>query len=233
MIYIYDEELNNTEIIDGLNVIILSPSFCWFKELELPTKSLSKAKKIADHMLSDRPEKYVDIAISKDNNKFKIYCYERKTIENIVKKLGKTNCKVYFVYELTDDLALLFNNDLLVEFLSSNKTLIKNKKPILKLNPNETKSTALLLSINIIFAMTIIMYSLNQYSTLSQIQTQSQNIKKDDKSNYEINSFIKTSKVMQKKSNKLKESLNLILKDKKNIELIEYKKNKFIVKESH
>jgi len=137
MIYIYGEEIDdNVKIIDDLDVVVLSPSFCWFKELELPSKSLSKAKKIADHILSDRPKEYIDIVIKKDNDKFKVYCYDKKAVENIVKRLGKIQSKIFFAYELIDDLSLLFNNDKLVEFLKSSKQVLKNKKPLLKLNPN-------------------------------------------------------------------------------------------------
>ena len=226
MIYINGKDENSFVNIDnGLDIVVFAPSFCWFKTLEIPTKNINKAKKIADHMLADRPSQYTDLLLQKNDEQFKVYCYDKQEIEDIFKKLNKPNIKVYFAYELTDNLLYLIDDNSFVDFLKSLKDI--KPKPILKLNPNRNKNSNILIATNIFLFASIVLYSLTQYSMISKIEQKINNIKDDGKSGYEIKSLIKTYKSKEKKSNKLKKSLSDILKKEKNLALIEYKKGKF------
>ena len=176
-------------------------------------------------MLADRPSQYTDLLLQKNDEQFKVYCYDKQEIEDIFKKLNKPNIKVYFAYELTDNLLYLIDDNSFVDFLKSLKDI--KPKPILKLNPNRNKNSNILIATNIFLFVSIVLYSLTQYSMISKIEQKINNIKDDGKSGYEIKSLIKTYKSKEKKSNKLKKSLSDILKKEKNLALIEYKKGKF------
>lgn len=228
MVYITGIEVDDIiEIDDGLEVVILSPSFCWYKLLDMPTKNLTKAKKIADHILSDRPSQYTDIEIVKFEDKFKVYCYNKSQIEDIIKSLGKSYNKVYFAYELTDSLINLIDDNSFLKYLKTINDELQTKKPILRLNINRQNSLKKIVIINIFLFISIIVYALTQLNVLSQIDDEINSLKDDGKSSYELKSSIKSYMSKEKKSKKMKDSLGKLLKKQKNLKLIEYKKGKF------
>ena len=251
MIYIYSHNIEDIVYIDNhLDVVVLSPSFCWFEILELPTSSLSKAKKIADHTMSDRPENYTDISMVKKEGKFYTYAYDGKAIEAILKKINKKNVKIYFAYELLLDTPIIitrtnrsltlipFENTIVecTQCVDESITLtlgeyfikhnLKSIKSVLSLNPNSSKSIALMNSINIVFFLTVLIYGFNQYSTLEQIKEYTNNMNTYDKSIYEIKSLIKTYSNYEKKSSNLKSQLKNSIKNQRELTSIIYKSEK-------
>lgn len=229
MIYIKGTDKNDfIEFNDQYDSIILSPSFCWYKILDIPTNNINKAKKIADHMLSDRIEKYTNVSLKKDDNKFKVYCYNKQEIEYIIKKINRPKCKLYFAYEITDNLNYIINDDKFIEYLKSQKNI--TTKPILNLNLDSSNTTTKLIVLNILLFFSIIVYSLNQYSEIYSIKELENSILKGNKTNYEINSLIKSYKKKQAKSKNMKISLEKILKNNKDLSSIIYYKGKFSIK---
>jgi len=248
MIYIYSHNVEDIVYIDNhLDVVVLSPSFCWFDILDLPTSSINKAKKLANNMMSDRPQNYKDISIVKKDGKFFTYAYDMKAIELILKKINKQNVKIYFAYEL------LLNTPIIITRTNRSLTLIpfentivectrcvdesititlgeyfiknnlKSIKPVLSLNPNSSKSLALMISINIVFTCIALIYGLNQYTTLEQIKDYTTNINTYDKSKYEIKSLIKAYNNYKKESLHLKTQLKNTIKNQKKLTSIIYK----------
>jgi len=233
LVYITGTQIDDIiDIDDSLDIVVLAPSFCWFKVLEIPTKNLRKAKKIADHILGDRPAQYTDIEIVKFEDKFKVYCYNKSQVEDIIKSLGKSYNKVYFAYELTDSLINLIDNNSFLKYFKTIKDELKTKKPILKLNMNRQNSLKKIVMINIFLFISMFIYTLTQFNVLSQIDDKINSLKDDGKSSYELKSSIKSYISKDKKSKNMKDSLTKLLKKQKNLKSIEYKKGKFYTSKS-
>ncbi len=231
MIYITGTKAEDIVKVDnGLDIVVLASSFCWFKSMELPTKSISKAKKIADHMLSDRPNGYDDIEVKKNNNKFDVYCYNKTAIESIIRTLKLADKNIYFTYELTNELMHLIDNNQFLEYAKTLTNKIKNKKPIIKLDIDKDSSTTKVMVINGFLVCAMALYIFTQNSILNQIDKKTKAIKDGGKSGYEIKSSIKSYLSKEKKNIKMKESLSKILKNEKNLGIIEYQKGKYSTK---
>ncbi|RLA84570.1 MAG: hypothetical protein DRG78_01040 [Epsilonproteobacteria bacterium] len=233
MIYVYGSGVDDIVHIDNnMNVVVFSASFCWFKILDIPMKNLNKAKKLANHMLNDRPAEYTDISLQRYEDRYKVYCYNKNEIEDIVKTLDKDESKIYFAYELSDNLLHIVDNTAFVEYLKSSSFDSKNIKPILSLNPNRKQSVYKIATVNVLLGLGICVYSVSQYGVLAKIDESIAGIKIGDKSSYEIKSSIKIYENKDKKSKKLRESLTKILKKNDSLKLIEYKKGTFSTKKT-
>ncbi len=249
MIYIHGKNIDDKIIYDNnLDIVVFSPSFCWFDIIELPTKRISKAKKIAAHIMSNRPEEYKDIEVVKYEDKYKVFCFDKSNIEEILNRIGKINSLVFFAHELNintsisldDNLSLISYSNKIIEYKGECETTttfskyittndVLPSKPILKLNPNKEESKNLMIYINVILFCIVSIYTYTQYSTFKSIQKAQDSIQKDDKSGYEIKSLIRGYEAKKTKSLKMKKSLENILKNNKDLENIEYRKGKFNV----
>ena len=63
------------------DIIILAPSMYWYSHANFPTKSLSKARKLAESLLAERPKSYKDIIVAKTADGYDCYALNLGTIK--------------------------------------------------------------------------------------------------------------------------------------------------------
>jgi hypothetical protein len=222
------------------DVVILSPSLYWFKICTIPTKKYAKAKNIAMHMMSERPEKFSDFILYKKNDLYDAYAYDKAMLKNLLKELGLKNPKVYFANQLhlsdalsIDEQNMLYNfnqrvmqtkitNNKPLESLVENYTkLLDGEKPIKSFVKSDQNQTKMLIGILGLFFLYIVLFSFDKINTLSIINDEFASIKNQDKSFYEMQSLIKRYTKLENKSLKLKKELKNALKSK-NLKSIVY-----------
>ncbi|MDQ7062015.1 MAG: hypothetical protein Q9M43_13230 [Sulfurimonas sp.] len=200
LIYIYSIEKRKVfASVD--DIIILSPAMYWFKLCEIPTKNMNKAKKIAVHMMSNKPSNFNDIALFHEADKYNAYMYDKKSILSLLKDLNLKNPKVYFANQLqiTELIAVdeetnlyKFNDRVIESRATTNKplqnlsshydVLLKNLKPMLSLEKGD-EDLKLVLSISAgVFLLYIMLFAFDKTSTLNSIENEMQNLDTQDRS---------------------------------------------------
>ena len=255
MIYIKSDTIGDVvNIDDTLDVIILSPSLYWFEILELPTKSISKATKLANHILSNRPSSYIDISILKKDDKFEVYAYNKKQIEKIVISLNKKSAKIYFASELPILDTVLVSKDSTIELIPYESTIIeydnsksnknistlsevlqtnknfKKLKPLFSISNNSTKSTIFMILINLCLFLSISIYTFQQYTNIQKIKSDINSIDTEDRSSYEIKALIKKYTKYEDNNIKLKKDLFQTIENNNKFQTIRYQDGKINVK---
>ncbi len=240
LIYVYGD--SSHVVIDGTReaIVIFSPAFYWFKVCEIPTKSISKAKKIASHMLVDKPEDFDELILRKNGVDYSAYSFNKETIDKVIKSLKMKNAKIYFADQLhitqsvaidTHNLLLKFN-DKVVELKivgqkpsttikSTHNILLEDEKPIVEM-VSGSKGKEILFSVCVAMLVIFIgVFSFSKFGILDAIDAQSKELKTGDRSFYEIKSMINRYKKLDKKKRKMKKEFEIAL-SKNGANFIEY-----------
>jgi len=230
LVYIYSETSKAIYHDIEDDVIILSPSMYWFKVCAIPTKNYSKAKKIALHMMSEKPSHFNEIELKRQEKDYHAYTYDKKSVKGIVKGLNLQNPKVYFANQLhlsemvgvdKESFVYSFNERVMqasigehkprLELTESYKELLEGEKPLSGFEKQTQKTNILSVSIVALFLLYIILFSIDKLQTISSIDEQLASMK-TERSFYEIKSLIKKYKKLEKSSQKIKKDLTDALK---------------------
>jgi len=232
LVYVYSLE-KIKKFANVNDIVVLSPAMYWFSVCEIPTKNMTKAKKIAMHMMSNKPDNFSDIALFYKTDAYHAYAYDKKSITTLIKELALKNPKVYFANQLqlttltaiSDETNLYKLNERVVESHATDKKpskslsihyeeLLKGQKPMLSFESgNRSLKTVLSLSAGLLLVY-IMLFTFDKVSLLSTIEHKMENLNIQNRSFYEIKSLIKKYTKLDKNSQKLKEKLTQALKDK-------------------
>jgi len=248
LIYVYGKLPNEmVKFDDGLDIVVFSPTFCWYEVLDLPLKRKSKITNMAKHIMSDRPSSYQDFEVRKVGKQYEVFSFDKSNIKDIVINLGKTHSDVYFIYEFQIDQTVMIDENLslipyenkVIEYSGrydeEKKTLsqylhtlnLEKIKPIVKLDLDNDSSIKKMFVINTVLFLSITISLISQYLTITQIENSIEKIDKKSKTNYEIRSFIKQYSAKEEKSSKMIQQLYNALTDNSSIKEIVYKNNQF------
>jgi chaperonin cofactor prefoldin len=247
LVYVYSLE-KRTTFANVNDIVVLSPAMYWFKVCEIPTKSMTKAKKIAIHMMSNRPANFEGITLFYKTDSYHAYTYNKRSITTLIKELGLKNPKVYFANQLAlteitaiDDETNLykFNQTVIESHATTQKPskslsihyeeLLQGEKPMLSFESGDRSlKTVLSLSAGV-FLLYIMLFTFDKVSILNSIENEMENLNIQNRSFYQIRSLIKKYTKLDQKSEQLKEKLTQVLKDE-NLKSLTYSNGTFEVK---
>ncbi|WP_373035033.1 hypothetical protein [Sulfurimonas sp.] len=247
LVYVYSLE-KRTTFADANDIVVLSPAMYWFKVCEIPTKSMAKAKKIAMHMMSNKPDNFDDIELFHKTDFYHAYAYDKKSIKFLLKELGLKNPQVYFAnqLQLTDFIAIddetnlyKFNQRVIESHATTEKPsksllthyeeLLQGEKPILSFESGDRSlKTVLSLSAGF-FLLYILLFTFDKVSILSSLENEMESLNIQNRSFYQIRSLIKKYTKLDQNSEKLKEKLTQALKDE-NLKSLTYSNGTLEVK---
>lgn len=243
LIYYFSEnEYEVYETYDSQEVIILSPKIYWYKKCNIPTKNISKAKKIAIHMLSDKPKNFSEIVLYKNANHYDAYAYDMVFVKKIIHEHKYKNPKIYFANQLAldenisiDSKKMLCNfNGTMIEVAYDTSAakniseiyleLLENQKYLLGFEKNNQKTLKFYTSILGLYILIVLFYFIGKIQTNNIISNKIEELDSNSKSAYEIKSLIKKYSKLEKNSNKLKQDIYEEFK-KQNINTLKFEKN--------
>ncbi|WP_456382728.1 hypothetical protein [Hydrogenimonas sp.] len=102
----------------GKDVVVVAPSLYWYAHARFPTKSLSKARKLADAYLDSRPPSYTSIHVEKREEGFDCYAYDAETIEAKLDEIGQTDVPVYFLQQFANEMPMRVDEELTVDTIN-------------------------------------------------------------------------------------------------------------------
>ena len=98
---------------------VLAPSLYWYARAQFPTRSLKRAKKLADSYLASRPASYTAIHVVRAADGFDCYAYDAAALEKRLAQegLGKeTPC--YFLQQFAEQMPLRIDDTLIADALN-------------------------------------------------------------------------------------------------------------------
>ncbi|MBL0707758.1 MAG: hypothetical protein JJW00_01775 [Sulfurimonas sp.] len=247
LVYVFslEEKVVYEDVLD--DVVILSPSLYWYMLCSIPTRSMQKAKKIAQHIMSHRPSHFEEIVLYKLENNYDAYAYDKSVVKSILKELNLKNPKVYFANQLKldaqtaidDDNALYKFGDRVMEYVieedipesslrENYKELLVGQKHIKLFEKSGKNNKTFLLASLALFVLYIAAFSFDRLKTLSHIDAELAGLKTEDRSFYEMKSLIKKYKKLQSSSERMRSGLKKELKKDK-IKTLSYQDGKFKV----
>ncbi len=203
------------------DIVVISPSLYWYAHAIFPTKSLLKAKKLADSYLASRPSSYTSIYVEKRGDGFDCYAYSDEQIRSLIKMHTSQNTPAYFLQQLSEQLPLRIDEKLAADTI--NKIAIETKestksfpsldsldfcsvaKPFNRSGSGslQKKMVVLVFAALITAAAGDLALRYQKLHALSQLSTQ--NTK--GKSFYEIKSLVKKYSKTQIEQNRLREAI--------------------------
>jgi len=210
MIYKKNKGFKEASIVqykDGKDIVVLSPSLYWYKKLQIPTKNINKATKIASNILNDRPNFYNTLILKKEKDGYGVYGYNQKDVEQLLSNNKDKKLKVYFANEIGitqplmidekiylyphgDDVVEIFEE---IECETKLEDFLKDKpipKPILNISNNQASGVVIMWIVAILIFISFVFFSFDKLNTINSIKTQIDTINYDDKSGYEIKALI-------------------------------------------
>lgn len=214
------------------DIVILSPSLYWYKLCSIPTRNFSKAKNIAEHMMSDRPSNFGEIVLYKNNDNYDAYAYEKIFIKNLLKELGLKNPKVYFANQLQvsdktsidEQKALYSFNGRIMEYTFGEeqpshslkhqyKELLHGEKHLKAFEKRNNNNTSYLLVSLAFFSLYVLFFSIEKIQTLQDIERELESLPTQERSFHEIRSLIRKYTKLESSSVQLQKELQNALKE--------------------
>lgn len=109
IIYLSDQSLGRAESQES--VIILSPRLYWYEPLKLPTRSMAKAKKLAQHAMSTRPSDYTKLLLIRQSDHYACYAYNPDEIDALMAAFEVEPSPWCFAQQLADQLPVEIRKD--------------------------------------------------------------------------------------------------------------------------
>jgi len=110
------------------DVVVVSPSLYWYANAKFPTRSLAKAKKLADAFLVSRPETYNSIFVEKRDDSFDCYAYDADLITARIEETGAKSAPCYFLQQFADHMPLGIDDGLIAEKFNGICIEVKNER---------------------------------------------------------------------------------------------------------
>lgn len=248
LIYVYG--LEDKVIYEDVSedIIILAPSFYWYKLCSIPTRSFSKAKNIAQHMMSQRPAEFVEIILYKNNDDYDAYAYDKSFVKNLLKDVALKNPKVYFANQLQIEEAVSidgqrslykFNERVMCSASTANKPayslvekyaeLLHGQKYLKAFEKQSSNNNFYFVASLALFALYIVFFSFDKMQTLRNVENELESLQTQDRSFHEIRSLIRKYEKLDTSSEKLQKDLQNALK-KDQIKTIVYENDSIEVK---
>ena len=192
------------------SIVILSPSLYWFKTCDIPTKNKAKAKKIASHMMTDRPKLFNEVFVFKTKELYHAYAYDKEALNEILKNLNIENYEVYFANQLNIDQTIrLDDKHLLSKYKSSLLELqntknsdnypsikdnyiklLENEKSFISSKNDEVKSSLIFKITTLLFLSYMVLYGISKSKIIQTIDQNIASLNKENISMYQIDSLI-------------------------------------------
>jgi len=127
--YIQDDKTITIEEAD--DAVVLSPSTYWYAHARFPTRSLARARRLADAYMDTRPSDYGAIHVEKEGDGFACYAYNADALASRLEALGAKGSPVWFLQQLASQMPLRIDegltadaiNGVVVEFKESSRSL--------------------------------------------------------------------------------------------------------------
>jgi len=222
------------------DIVILAPTLYWFQVCSIPTKNLTKAKKIALHMMSEKPSSFESIALMRHEQEYFAYAYEKKSIEKIVKELALQNPKIYFANQLHLRESVAVDSEIsLYSFAkrvmeshkkeqpqqtlkTSYKELLEGEKPLDGFAQERKKQGRMAVATLGLFVLYVLLFSVDRVKTISAIDKKLASLN-TQRSSYEIKALIRKYKKLDADGKKLRKDFQEALEksDGKKVEVDE------------
>jgi hypothetical protein len=100
------------------DVVVVSPTLYWYAHAEFPTKSLSKARKLADAYLDSRPDSYTTIHVEKRGGGFDCYAYDAAALRTRLEAADAADAPAYFLQQLAAEMPLRIDEKLTADIIN-------------------------------------------------------------------------------------------------------------------
>lgn len=100
------------------DIVVVSPTMYWYAHAEFPTKSLSKARKLADAFLDSRPGSYQTIHVEKSGSGFDCYAYDAQALRARLEELEALDAPVYFLQQFSEEMPLRIDRLLVADSIN-------------------------------------------------------------------------------------------------------------------
>ena len=102
----------------GDDVVVISPSLYWYAHATFPTKSISKAKKLADSYLASRPPSYTSIYVERRGDGFDCYAYDEAHLRSLIEPHISLKTPAYFLQQFSKELPLRIDENLTADTIN-------------------------------------------------------------------------------------------------------------------
>jgi len=226
LFYIRNE--NHITIETPKDMVIISPSLYWYEYVEFPTKSLAKARRLADTFLASRPSSYTEIHVERRGKGFDCYAYDPNRLKTVIDDLSTHHLPHYFLQQLSHQLPVRIDETLVAELINGIAVEIANPTKELPsiqsidittlpkpLNHSQQGHLPKSLSIALIglFLVSMGLDLTLRYQTLHATQTMVQEIR-SERSFYEIKSLLKRFQKRQKAQEKIRKEIQQALQQR-------------------
>ena len=84
--------------------VVLAPSLYWYLHARFPTRSMAKARRLADSIMDSRPASYQTLFLLRRNEGYDCYAYDEEALQNRLAAEGLTEAKRYFLQQFADQM---------------------------------------------------------------------------------------------------------------------------------
>lgn len=100
--YLRQEETIKLTSSDEPKKVLLAPSLYWYAYAEFPTRSLAKARRLADAFLDSRPREYRDLYVQRRGNGYDCFAYDAEALRMRLKTEGLEKADRYFLQQFRE-----------------------------------------------------------------------------------------------------------------------------------
>ncbi len=95
--------------------VILGPSLYWYAHAQFPTKSLTKARRLADAFLDTRPAEYRTLHVERRSGGYDCYAYDNEALEARLQEEKLEGAARYFLQQFVDQMPLRIDEKRIAE----------------------------------------------------------------------------------------------------------------------
>ena len=104
--YLRDDETLRLSDTPQSDRAILGPSLYWYAHAQFPTRSLAKARRLADAFLDSRPENYRSIHVERREGGYDCYAYDGEALNARLKEEGLEGAACHFLQQFVSQMPL-------------------------------------------------------------------------------------------------------------------------------
>ena len=98
--------------------VVVSPTLYWYAHADFPTRSLARAKRLADAFMDTRPERYREIFVRRTGKGYDCYAYDPEELAEKLASAENPDAPVYFLQQLHEELPLRIDGQRVAENLN-------------------------------------------------------------------------------------------------------------------
>ncbi|WP_456450436.1 hypothetical protein [Hydrogenimonas sp.] len=100
------------------DAVVLSPSTYWYAHAKFPTRSLAKARKLADGFMDTRPENYDAVYVEKRDGGYDCYAYDGDALKRRLEEAGAAGAPVWFLQQFVSQMPLRLDDERVAESIN-------------------------------------------------------------------------------------------------------------------